>query len=321
MAVLVTGATGFLGGTLVRRISPAGDVRVTGRNAEHLAALTSARRAALDLCDHDAVLREEAFRGVKTIIHCAALSSPWGSSAAFQAANVQATRNIIALANAVEAEHLIFVSSPSVYFRFEDQLNVREDMQLPAPVNTYAATKVQAETLVRESGLPWTILRPRGLYGAGDTALLPRLLRAARSGPLPLFRGGQVATDITHIDDVLSAVEAVMSAPEASHGQTFNVSGGVALPIKEIVERVCLIEGVQLKWRALPLGLALSAVRFGEAIARMRPSQPEPRVTAYGLGIFAYTQTLNLSKIEKVLGWRPQVSFEEGLDRTFGDPA
>jgi len=313
---LITGATGFLGGTLARHLSGIGaDVVATGRDATKMPKACAGFTC--DLADdltQDVISRS---KGVTTIIHCAALSSPWGSDAAFRQANVTATHTVIALAKAVGASHLIFISSPSVYFQFADQFAVPEDMTLPPPVNAYAATKVAAEKRVKACGIPFTILRPRGLYGAGDTTLLPRLLRAAQAGPLPLFHDGAVCTDITHVDDVVGAIMAVIANKDASAGQVFNVSGGVPLPIKDVVEKVCDLHNVPLRWRPLPLRPALGAVRLTEWIARLRPGRPEPKVTAYGLGIFAFSQTLDLGHIQARLAWTPQISFEAGLACTF----
>ncbi len=87
-------------------------------------------RIALDLSQPVGAATVRQFDGVTAIVHCAALSSPWGPDAA-----------------------------------------------LPKPVNAYARTKAIAESRVAQSGLPCTILRPRGIYGRGDTGLLPRLLR------------------------------------------------------------------------------------------------------------------------------------------------
>lgn len=316
--ILVTGASGFLGGTLVRFLQAAGTkVTGTGRDPVKLAALADVATFPCDLSDPLAPDTIAHCAGVTTIIHCAALSSPWGTAQAFNDANVKATETVIALGKALNIRHLIFISSPSVYFRFEDQFNVREDTALPPPVNAYAATKGLAESLVRSAGIPFTILRPRGLYGAGDTTLLPRLLRAARSGRMPLFSGRDVRTDITHVDDVVSAIMAVIDQYAQATAQTFNVSGGVALPIKDIVAKVCALQDVDLRWRRLPIGPALAAVRVVETISRLRPNQPEPKVTAYGLGIFAFSQTLDLSNINEKLGWTPQITLAEGLARTF----
>lgn len=314
--ILVTGATGFLGGTLTRHLHKIGaDVVATGRNAARLPAFC--RGFASDLSQPPSEPLIKACAGVTTIVHCAALSSPWGRHADFHRDNVQTTETVIRLARTLGAAHLVFISSPSVYFRFEDQFNIGEDAPLPPPVNAYAATKAIAEARIKASGIPYTILRPRGIYGDGDTTLLPRLLRAAQSGPMPLLRDGNVRTDITHVDDVVAAIMAVITQDEAAQGQIFNVSGGTALAIKDVVTQVCVLQNVPLRWRPLPLRPAFAAVRLLEGVARMRPGRPEPRVTAYGLGIFAFSQTMDISKINRRLGWAPEISFEQGLARTF----
>ena len=315
--LLITGATGFLGGALVRAMADA-KVLATGRDVGKLALLPLPEDARLvaDLARTPPEVLVPHCAGVTTIVHCAALSSPWGADAAFEAANVGATRAVIGLARALGVEHLVFISSPTVYFRFADQLDLAEDTALPPPVNAYARTKAIAEGLVRESGVPCTILRPRGIYGQGDVALLPRVLRAARSGALPLLRGGRAQTDLTHVDDVVAAIRAVLDRPDDSLGRTFNISGGQPLAIREIVERVCAATQTPLRWRALPVAPVLAAVRMNEAVARHWPGRPEPKITAYGLGIFAYSQTLDLTQARNALGWRPLVGLEEGLRRS-----
>ena len=316
MKVLVTGATGFLGGALVRRLVQQGiDVVATGRNERALAALPLAAplRFAWDLAhpyDGDAA------SGITAVVHCAALSSAWGRQQDFREGNVEGTRHALALAARLGAEHFVQISTPAVYFRFEDQIDVPEDMPLPPPVNDYAATKAEADALVEASGLPATILRPRGIYGRGDTALLPRLLKAARSGPLPRFRGGAARTDITHVDDVVDAIGAALQVGPTAQCRTFNISGGEALPIATVVERACAATGTAVRWRDLPVGPTLAAVRLNEWLHRLRRGA-EPKITAYGLGIFAFTQTLDISRARDELGWAPQVPFAEGLARTF----
>jgi nucleoside-diphosphate-sugar epimerase len=322
--ILVTGATGFLGGTLVRRLADEGaDVFATGRDVAKLAKLPlrDDRKLALNLAKQVPGEVVAQLPDVRAIVHCAGLASAWGRDAEFELANVGATEHVIALAQRLGVDHLVHISSPSIYFRFEDQLNVAEDLPLPKPINAYARTKVIAEERLRASGLPFTILRPRGIYGLGDTALLPRLLRAAEAGPLPRLRKGVAATDITHVSDVVEAIVTSLRQRVAAVGQAFNISGGQALMIREIVDKVCAAHSFSARWHDLPVRPVLAAVRLGETIARLRPGQPEPRVTAYGFGIFAYSQTLDLTKAHRYLGWTPRVPFEDGLARTFFDPA
>ena len=318
-AVAITGATGFLGGVLSRRLLAEGQaVLAMGRDPVKLAALLELGASCIA---HD--LAEGAPRApsqsIDAVVHCAALSSAWGRKHDFRSANVGGTRAALEFARAAGAKRFVHISTPSLYFRFCDQLMVREDAALPLPVNAYAATKREAEALVlAEKILDCVVLRPRGLYGAGDTALLPRLLRAAGAGPLPLIRGGRAETDLTHIDDAVDAVLAALAAPEGLGQRVFNISGGEPLAVRHIAETAGARAGVPVRWREVPELLVMLAARAMEAGARLHPKRPEPRLTAYGAGLFAYSQTLDLAAARADLGWTPKVDFENGLARTFG---
>ena len=320
-AVFVTGATGFLGGTLVRGLLAEGrGVVASGRRADRLDILDriGAQVLPLDLGADDVALDAAALPACEAMVHCAALSSPWGRREDFERANIVGTRTAIALARRLGVRRFVHISTPSVYFQFQDQEGVTEDSALPHPVNAYADTKAAAEKLVLAAGdLDPVVLRPRGLYGSGDEALLPRLIAAARMRPLPLMRGGVAAIDLTHIDDVARAVLAALRADKVGGGRVFNVSGGVMLPIVEIVDAACGRAGIAARWRRLPVGLVMAFARGAEAVCRLQPNYPEPPLTAYAAGLFSYRQSLDLSRADAHLDWRPEVSFEEGLSRTF----
>jgi len=315
--IVVTGATGFLGGHLCRYLHRLGhQVLGLGRDPEKGAALMAEGIAfeALDLADAS---RIETWGQADALVHAAALSSAWGASQAFERANVTGTRNAIAIAHQMKVRRLVFISSPSVGFRFRDQLNMSEAQPLPPPVNAYAASKATGEDMVRRSGLDAIILRPRGIYGKGDTALLPRLIRAAETRRLLLLRQGQAVTDITHVDDVVSAIVQAIEAPARFSGRTYNVSGGEPVKVRDIIVRAAEAAGVAARFRPVPVLLALGAARLAESLARLSPAQPEPVITAYGVGVLAFSQTLDLSAARNDLGYRPRIGFAEGLQRTF----
>ena len=320
-ATIVTGATGFLGGAMARRLLAAGEpVIAVGRNREKLAGLARLGATPLDLdLVHSPI--PQTLPPASHLVHCAALSSPWGARSAFEAANIHGTQRAMGLASAAGVRRFVHISSPSVYFRFADQERVPEDTILPPPVNAYAATKAASETRVlAEPSLDPIILRPRGLYGPGDTALLPRLLRAARQRPLPLMRDGSAATDLTYIDDVVDAVLAAMHAPSPA-ARVFNISGGQALSIRTVAEQAAAKAGIEIRWQRLPWSAVRAVTLLNEALHAILPGRPEPSVTAYGAGLFAFRQTLDISRARDMLGWEPRVTFEEGLERTFAEQA
>lgn len=318
--VLVTGATGFLGGALTHALLAEGRaVLALGRDSAKLAALKAASATPLA---HDLAMGGAEAPACEAVVHCAALSTPWGRPADFARANVDGTRGALALARQCGARRFVHISTPSIYFRFADQIAVREDAPLPRPVNAYARSKRAAEQIVLGArDLDPIILRPRGLYGPHDATLLPRLIAIARERPLPLMRGGCAVTDLTFIEDAVAAAVAAIDAPPAPARNVFNISGGIALNVRDVAERAGARAGVNVRWRAAPAGIVLAYAHATEFISGILPGRPEPPITAYGAGLFAFSQTLDISAARETLGWRPGISFEEGLERTFANAA
>ncbi|MEO1656636.1 MAG: NAD(P)-dependent oxidoreductase [Pseudomonadota bacterium] len=311
MRVLVTGATGFLGGAVSRALHrDGGHVIATGRNAEKLTELSAEgiTVAMGDLADWTSPAH-----AVDAVVHCAGLSSPWGSSAAFERANVAGTAGALRLAREGGARTFVHISTPSVTAAFRDQLSVAEDAPLPRPVNTYARTKLKAERLVEAADIASrVVIRPRGLYGPGDTALLPRLVRAANAGPLPLMRNGQAVIDLTFIDDAVAAIRAGLGTKHDGY-RLYHVSGGEAVRVTTIADEAAALTGIRIAWRRVTVGAAMMVAGLSEARAWL--TGDEPKITRYAVGLFAFSQTLDIGRIERELGWRPRVSFAEGLER------
>lgn len=318
--VLVTGATGFLGGALVRFLSEKGvGVIAHGRNPLSCDNLRANGYSTLewDLRDPLRDRDRSMLKDVVTIIHAAALSSPFGSKNDFESVNLLGTNVVLNLAKELGVQRFLFISSPSVHFALKDQLNVSEKDPLPRPFNHYAWSKAEAEKLVLGcSNIGPVILRPRGLYGPGDTTLLPRLLTAAKARALPCFRSGIAKIDLTFIDDAIDAICAALAANSSIHKRTYNISGGQALPVREIVERCCAKANIPVRWRTMRLLPALAVAYASEQLSLLQ-TEKEPEFTRYGLALFAYKQSLNIQAAQSDLGWSPKISFDEGLERTF----
>lgn len=322
MRAFITGATGFLGSRLAVKLRTDGwEVVGTGRNPERGAWLTERgiRFLPLDLSLPGSIATSPFIETADVFVHAGGLSSAFGRREDFFAANVEGTRAALAMARRAKVRRFVFISSPSVYTRFCDQLDLSETMPLPRPLTPYAESKANAEKLVLgASDLSPIVLRPRAIYGPGDAALLPRLCRAASKGRLPLLRGGKALTNLTYVDDVVEAILAACAAGPSAAGQVFNIAGGETLRLVDVVERVAKRAGLEVSWRNLPWTAALMVVRLSEALARLKPGVPEPAVTVHALTAFAFSQTLDTSKARDVLKFVPKVVFEEGLLRTLG---
>jgi nucleoside-diphosphate-sugar epimerase/glyoxylase-like metal-dependent hydrolase (beta-lactamase superfamily II) len=316
--VLITGATGFLGGRLAEVLLAEGvPVRVTGRNLRRGQALArlGADFRPVDLRDRPAVLA--ACRGMAAVVHAGALSSAWGSRRDFFEINVEGTQNVVDGCLAAEVGRLVHISSPSVMTRPVPQLGLRESDPLPDTfVSLYSETKKLAEDRVNAAmarGLRAVILRPKAIYGPGDNAIFPRLIEAARRGRLPRIGDGETVTDITHVDDVVRAIRLALVCPEAL-GKTYCITGNRGVRIWDLIGDLLARLGYAPPSKQLSLAKALRIARVLEVLWRVLPLPGEPPLTTYKAGILGISQTYDTSAAERDLGYAPEVSLEAGMD-------
>ena len=306
---LVTGATGGLGLALTRALLDAGyAVRATGRNSTAIARLRAmgADAVAGDLFDlgPDAVCRD-----IDVVFHAAALSSPWGRDADFQRANVDLTRDLLSAARCSGVGSFVFVSSPSVYARWADQTDITEDTPWPdRPLNAYARTKGEAERVVLAAdaqGFRTVAIRPRAIIGPDDAVLLPRILRLVKRGRFPLFRKGRALVEMTDVRDAARALRLADVYREAAGGQAINITGGQALPVSDLVRRLGQALDVEVRIVSIPLALGQALSIGADALCRVLPGRPEPVLTPYALSTLAWSQTFDLGKARRLLGYEP----------------
>lgn len=319
--ILVTGGTGFLGGRTIEMLLERNyKVRFTGRNAAAARRLeeAGAKFFQLDLVSESAAL-SDAFTGVDAVIHCAALSAPWGRYSEFHAANVSATNNVCTAALKAAVSRCVHVSTSSVYFDFRHRLDIKESDPLPQRQSSYySQTKLQAESVIRHHsarGLEAVLIRPRGIFGPGDTAILGRLLRANNESGIPLINGGKFLMDITYIDNVAAALISALSVtlPDAPSHATFNITNGEPRVFRQLLEELSSAMSFRLSLRPISYAAAHLLASGLEAVATIR--QKEPVFTRYTLGLLSFSQTLNIEKSRQYLNYAPSISIEEGLSR------
>ncbi|MCU6795747.1 NAD(P)-dependent oxidoreductase [Paenibacillus sp. WQ 127069] len=318
MKALVTGGTGFLGGRLAERLLDAGsEVTIIGRNAAIGVkfAAKGARFIEADLRDEQAIVN--ACLGQEAVFHCGALSSPWGTYRDFFETNVKGTRHILHGCRIHKVQRLVHVSTPSVYFNFTDRLNISEADPLPTRfANAYAATKRLAEVEVLQAisaGLQAMIIRPRAIFGPGDSSILPRIIRANASRGVPIINGGHAWMDLTYIDNVVDALLLCQQAPDLAWGRIFNISNDEPVQLSTIIPRLFAMLDIPLRAKAVSYRAAYGLAAMLELAAYLLPGNHEPLLTRYSVGILGRSQTLDISAARQMLGYTPQVSIEEGL--------
>lgn len=329
MKVLVTGATGFLGQKTALRLKEEGfTVTGLGRNSRIGESLEDQgiRFARVDLSAREPeslAKLQAAVDGHDYIIHCAALSSPWGKYEEFHSANVVGTENILAAAKAARVRRLVHVSTPSLYVDRDSRVNIRESDPLPrTAINYYSQTKLMAEERVDQAtseGLATVTIRPQGIIGPGDAAILPRLLKIAKKGVLPVIGDGDCMIDLTYVDNVVEALVCAMKAPDSVIGRKYNITNGEPVNIYATLEGIFQALGFTYRKKNLSFDKAYAIAATIEFVCRNFLSRVEPILTRYNVCLLGRSRTLNIDAAREELGYQPRVSLQDGISRIIED--
>lgn len=263
MKVMVTGATGFVGGRLVRQLLDRGDqvtalVRSPDR-ARHFAE-RGARLVSGDLADVAAIA--DAVQGQELIIHAAALTGA-PTEAELLAANRDGTARMIDAAVAAGVPRFLHVSSAAAGGPARrDHPRRGDDDEIDAPVTMYGRSKLAAEAEVRAAPLRWTILRPPTVYGPGDTVNFVDVFRTAkRLGIAPVFGDGSQQISLVHVADLADATLLAAAHPGTAR-QTFYVNHPQLLSSRQLVETIGATVGRTPRVVPLPHWVTRNALRL-----------------------------------------------------------
>jgi nucleoside-diphosphate-sugar epimerase len=320
--ILVSGASGFIGSHVATHLASLGHhVVATGRNEALLNRLCAAANDKI-LADLAVDRLEPLLESCDAVVHCAALSSPWDSKENFWQANVIATERLLAASLQMGIKRFVHLGSPSIYFRFADQLNIGESFQPPKTwITEYAHSKWVSELRVQDAakkGLETLVLRPRAVFGEGDRAILPRLLAIADKGWFPLMHRGRAVIDVTYIANVVQAVVDCLNADVQCDGRAYNITNGEPITLHELVTRLFAALEKNVRLLPVPRNLALMMASMAERIAMLREGRPEPRLTRYGVGVIGYSQTLDIYRARHELHYSPSISIDDGLAQFAG---
>lgn len=314
----VTGGSGFLGRHLVRRLVGDGHRVLALARSDAAAAVVSSLGAVPVAGDLGAVrgLVDEV-RGTDVVVHAAAATGQWARHGDFHDDNVEGTRAVLDVARAAGVPRLVHVSTEAVLADGSPLRYVDEDAPYPPRhVGEYPRTKALAEQIVLAADsheLRTIVVRPRLIWGAGDTTVMPAVLEAAREGRWAWVAGGEYLTSTCH---VANACEAIVRAAESDRsGQAYFVTDGEPVEFRDFITRVAAAYGVEMPTRSVPRSVARTAARAAAGSHRVlrRPGEPAVSPTAVALG--AQEMTVNDSRARTDLDYHPVVSLEEALAR------
>jgi nucleoside-diphosphate-sugar epimerase len=316
VTALVTGATGFLGRHLVRRLLARGDVvRILARSPAKAQPLVErgAKVVVGEVTDRTAL--REALDGVNTVYHLAGrLFEPGGPAEAYRRIHVDGTHALLELS--VQRAHLrrfVHCSTTGVLGVTGD---IPADENAPyRPTNAYEETKAEAERLVRDlarGGFPAAIVRPGLVYGPGDEHLLG-LFRAIDRGMFRPIGSRSVFLHPIYIDDMTEAFVRCADDPRAI-GEAFHIAGAVPVTIAELAATIAAAVGVPQPAGTIPLPLARIVAAIGDAFPP--PLRRRAPLTRTRLDFLTHSRVYDVSKARTALGFEATTDLRTGIERS-----
>lgn len=317
MLSLVTGATGLIGSHLVDALV------LRGERVRALVRPTSdARRLrALGVEIYIGTLRDNATlmaaaKGVERVYHCAALVSDWGVPEDFEETNVRGVRNVLAAATRAGVSKFVHLSTTDIY-GYPGRPAVESEKPSPRGF-PYADSKIEGEALVwnhhRTVGLPVCIIRPATVYGP-RCEFVVQLIEALRRRRAVLIDQGQHVAGLTYVGNLVDAL--ILAADsQASVGQAYNITDGSKVTWRQYLDALADLAEVPRATRSYSHDFAYALASAWEVYYHLLGRSQRPFLTRMFVELMGTDHEYPIDKAQRGLGYRPRVSFEEGIKHT-----
>ncbi len=253
--------------------------------------------------------------GCEHAFHLAAHLGEWGPWEDFERGNVEGTRNALTACAEAGVRRFVHCGTEAALMAGEPLVQVDETAPLrPDSRAPYPATKAKAEEAVRKaarSGFETVALRPRFVWGKGDTTLLPEMVATVESGRFAWIGGGRNVTDTTHVNNVVEGL--ILAAKKGRSGEAYFVTDGEPVVFREFVTELLRTQGVEPPNRSLPAWTAAPMARVCEAAWKLLPLPGEPPMTSFRSWLLTQECTIDISKARAELGYAPIVDHQQGL--------
>jgi nucleoside-diphosphate-sugar epimerase len=305
----VTGGSGFLGGALIQTLRERGIATVALARSDEAAAKVVALGATVARGDLDSANVAD-LRDCDVVFHSAAMTKEHGTLAEHRKVNVEGTRAILDVAQRAGVPRFVHVSTEAVLADGHPILRADENVPYPVrPAGPYPISKGEAERVVlaaNREGFATVIIRPRFIWGIGDTSLLPQIAEAVERGKFAWIGGGHYPSSTCN---VANAVEgALLAAERGKPGEIYFLTDGAPVDFRDFLTKLLATRGVAAGDRTVPKWVA-------RVVAATTSWMRVPPVTKTAIALVGHEVTVVDDKARAELGYVGRVSIDEGLAR------
>lgn len=314
MKIFITGASGFVGSTVVQKLKSRHSFVALSRSEKSDATLREL--GAAPVRGELGKITADMLKGVDAVVHSAAHVEDWGKKVDFWRVNVTGTEQLLEVARSAGIAKFIFIGTEAALFHGQDMLSI--DETYPYPKKTpylYSLTKGEAEKRViaaKTTAFKTISLRPRLIWGPGDKTILPVLIEMIRLKRFMWMDNGAKATSTTHIYNLVHAIDLALKADRG--GEAYFVSDGEETTFRDFLTRYLATQGIVPPAKSISGGIARAIAFVAEGIWRLFAFKSDPPLTRFAAAILSSHCTVRIDKIRRDLGYRPEISVATGLD-------
>ena len=256
----------------------------------------------------DVASLEAGMAGCDTVFHAAAHTDQFDPVEVHMRITTKGTENVLAAARKAGVRRVVHVGTEAVLADGKPIVRADENRPLPKqPMGAYPLTKGLAEQAViaaNGDGLETVVVRPRFVWGKGDTNLLPEFIDAVKSGKFGWIGGGHYLTSTVHVDNVIEGM--LLAAEKGTPGQIYFLTDGEPVEFRDFITKMLATQGVDAGTRNLPRWLARTAVSLTQWMKK-------PPLTKTAFALMAHEVTVDDSKARRELGYVGKKTLAEGL--------
>ncbi len=318
MKILVTGANGFIGSNVVKRLLNEGcEVNVLVRKTSDLTFLKDLTVNYFygDITEYNSI--EPAVKGCDKVIHVAGLAADWGPYEKFEKINFKGTVNTAKAAAAAYVKRFVYIST--VAFHGFGKTNVTENDPPADNLIPYAQTKLMAEQWLWEYAkvvpMEITAVRPGNVFGINDRTFMLKYIDAMLSGKFGEINHGKAKTCPVFIENLVDVIMLVMEENKAVNN-AYIATDGLDITWHQFNTKLAEKLGIKPQFSSIPFGVALTAAKIYYGIHSLLNIKSEPFLTPYRIYNGGLDYHFSIRKLKDHFNYKPKIDLDTALDKT-----